>query len=139
MLTLLALLASRRHYLFDKCLLLYVQSWTPDDGQKDCPKHVGCHSKIKQIWYTGASGWFYYRNNITMHGPVNVKCATYIFLLYMYLVLKECWEAPTVVCNTEVLRFWSYLFHNVIIELWHPLQEAAQLHVVEYLFFILCH
>ena len=33
--------------LFDKCLLLYVQSWTPDDGRKDRPKHVECHSKIK--------------------------------------------------------------------------------------------
>jgi len=53
--------------------LLYVQSWTPDDGRKDRPKHVGCHSKIKKIWYIGASSWFYYRNNITMHGPMNVK------------------------------------------------------------------
>ena len=40
-------LASREQYLFDKCLLLYVQSWTPDDGRKDHPKHVECHSKIK--------------------------------------------------------------------------------------------
>jgi len=66
-------LTSRQQYLFDKCLLLYVQSWTPDDGRKDRPKHVECHSKIKQIWYTGACSWFYYRNNITMHGPMNVK------------------------------------------------------------------
>jgi len=29
------------------CLLLYVQSLTPDDGRKDRPKHVDCHSKIK--------------------------------------------------------------------------------------------
>ena len=34
-------------YLFDKCLLLYVQSWTPDDGRKYRPKHVECHSKGK--------------------------------------------------------------------------------------------
>jgi len=40
-------LASRQQYLFDKWLLLYVQSWTPDDGRKDSPKHVECHSKIK--------------------------------------------------------------------------------------------
>jgi hypothetical protein len=26
---------------------LHVQSWTPDDGWKDCPKRVECHSKIK--------------------------------------------------------------------------------------------
>ena len=31
------------------CLLLYVQSWTPDDGRKDRPKHVECHSKINLI------------------------------------------------------------------------------------------
>ena len=40
-------LASRQQYLFDKCLSLYVQSWTADDGRKDRPKHVECHSKIK--------------------------------------------------------------------------------------------
>ena len=27
--------------------LLYVQSWTADDGRKDSPKIVECHSKIK--------------------------------------------------------------------------------------------
>ena len=36
-----------QQYLFDKCLLLYVQSWNADDGRKDRPKHVECHSKIK--------------------------------------------------------------------------------------------
>jgi len=45
--TAVCLLASRQQYLFDKCLLLYVQSWTADDGRKDRPKHVECHSKIK--------------------------------------------------------------------------------------------
>ena len=39
-------LASRQQYLFGICLLLYVQSRTPDDGWKDRPKHVECHSKI---------------------------------------------------------------------------------------------
>ena len=45
--TAVCLLASRQQYLFDIRLLLYVQSWTPDDGRKDRPKHVQCHSKIK--------------------------------------------------------------------------------------------
>ena len=40
-------LASRQQYQFDKCLLLHVQSSTPDDGRKDRPKHVECHSKMK--------------------------------------------------------------------------------------------
>ena len=29
------------------CLLLYVQSLTPDDGRNDRPKHVECYYKIK--------------------------------------------------------------------------------------------
>jgi len=41
------LLASRQQYLFDIYLLLYVRSWTPDDGQTDHPKYVQCYSKIK--------------------------------------------------------------------------------------------
>jgi len=40
-------LASRQQYLFDIRLLLYVQSWTPDDGRKDRPKHAECHFKRK--------------------------------------------------------------------------------------------
>ena len=41
--------------------------------QTDCPKHVEWHSKIKRIWHIGASCWFYYRNNITIHGCMNVQ------------------------------------------------------------------
>jgi len=26
--------------LYDTWLMLYVRSWTPDDGRRDCPKHV---------------------------------------------------------------------------------------------------
>jgi len=33
--------------LYDIYLMLYVQSWTPDDGLKDRPKHVECCPKIK--------------------------------------------------------------------------------------------
>ena len=38
----------RQLYLSDKYLLLYAQSWTPDDGRKYRPKHVECHSKINK-------------------------------------------------------------------------------------------
>jgi len=40
--TAVCLLAHRQQYLFDIRLLLYVQSWTADDGRKDRPKHVEC-------------------------------------------------------------------------------------------------
>jgi len=39
--------ATKQTAVSDKCLFLYVQSWTPDDGRKDRLKHVECHSKIK--------------------------------------------------------------------------------------------
>jgi hypothetical protein len=33
--------------LYDINLMLYVQSYTPDDGGTDRPKHVECYSKLK--------------------------------------------------------------------------------------------
>ena len=38
--------ASSQHNLYDIYLLLCIQYWTPDDGQKTCPKHVEFYSKI---------------------------------------------------------------------------------------------
>jgi len=49
---------------------LCVQWKTPDDGQRNCPKHVEFYSKI---WEIGASSWFYYKKFITMRGHMNVK------------------------------------------------------------------
>jgi len=40
-------LASSQQNLFDVYLMLYVQSWTPDDGWKDRPRHVEWYYKIK--------------------------------------------------------------------------------------------
>ena len=91
--TAVCLLASRQLYLFVKCLLLYVQSRTPDDGQKDYPKHTECHSKMKQIWYAGASGWFYYGNNITMHAPTNVKFARNMYNMSHIRNSVVCWNS----------------------------------------------
>jgi hypothetical protein len=41
------LLPSSQHNLYDIYLLLCVQCWTPDDGQRNCPKHVELYSKNK--------------------------------------------------------------------------------------------
>jgi len=35
--------------VFDICLLLYVQSRAPDDGWKDCLKHVECFTGINNL------------------------------------------------------------------------------------------
>jgi len=42
-----SLLASSQHNLCDIYLLLCVQCETPDDGQRNCPKHVEFYSKNK--------------------------------------------------------------------------------------------
>jgi len=41
------LLASSQHNLYDIYLLLCVQCQTPDDGQKNSPKHVEFYSNSK--------------------------------------------------------------------------------------------
>ena len=41
----LCLLANKQQYLFDICLLQYVLSWNPDDGQKNRPKRVELFQK----------------------------------------------------------------------------------------------
>ena len=40
--------------------LLCVQWETPDDGQRNCPKHVEFYSKNK-FWKISESSWFYYK------------------------------------------------------------------------------
>jgi hypothetical protein len=40
-------LASSKHNLYDTYLLLCVQCYNPDDGQRNCPKHVEFYSKNK--------------------------------------------------------------------------------------------
>ena len=42
--------------------LLRVQWITPDDGQRNCPKHVEFHFQNK-IWEISASSWFYYKES----------------------------------------------------------------------------
>ena len=43
--------------------LLCVQWKTPDDGQRNCPKHAEFHSKIK-FWEISAPSWFYYKKYV---------------------------------------------------------------------------
>ena len=45
--SIMILLASSHQNLCDIYLLLCIQNWTLDDGQKTCPKHVEFYSKNK--------------------------------------------------------------------------------------------
>jgi hypothetical protein len=42
-----ALISQSQHDPYDTYLLLCVQCWTPDDGRRNCPKHVEFYSKNK--------------------------------------------------------------------------------------------
>ena len=58
--------------LSDICLLLYVQSWAPDDGRKDRPKHVECFTRINNL-RNRCILLVLLQEYITMHGPMDVK------------------------------------------------------------------
>jgi len=45
----------------------------------------------KLFWYIGASSWFYYRNSITMHGPMNIKF-TETVLLWSQRLRHNCFH-----------------------------------------------
>ena len=57
----LILLASCHKNLYDIYHCCVYSGKTPDDGQRNCPKHVVFPSKI--IWEIGTSGWFIKRKN----------------------------------------------------------------------------
>jgi len=53
-------LASSQHNLYTIYLLLCAQCYTPDDGQRNCPKHVQFYSKNK-FEKISTSRWIYYK------------------------------------------------------------------------------
>jgi hypothetical protein len=58
----------------------YVQYRTPDDGQRDCPKHVEFFDKNK-FGKISASVGFIKKKFVTMHGHMNItKDTTFISL-----------------------------------------------------------
>jgi hypothetical protein len=58
-----------KHNLCDIYLLLCVQCWAHDDGQRKWPKHIEFYSKINLR--NSASRWFYYKN-IGIRGSLSV-------------------------------------------------------------------
>ena len=59
-------------YWSDKYLTLYVQFWAPDDGRKNCLKHVERLKGINKLRNV-TSWWLYSGNILAMHGSTNVK------------------------------------------------------------------
>jgi hypothetical protein len=77
--------------------MLYVQSWTPYDGRKDCPKHVEWYSINSK---NCASSWFYYRKKIygLLMSVDDCRCKTmHLYCQQMNIKSKEKYAiAPTI-------------------------------------------
>jgi len=109
--SILILLASCQETCIWHIPLLYVQWKTPDDGQRNCRKHVEFHSKNK-IWEISASGWFVIRRKV-------VYKFTSVVLSYLRGTLSEvsvvkelkkvCLKGP-IHCQLN----WSILLCDVI-------------------------
>jgi hypothetical protein len=80
--------SSRKQQLFDICLLLYVQSWAPDDGRKDRPKHVECFTRINN-WRNWCIWLVLLQEYITMHQPTKVKLYCYIHWRFSKNIFKH--------------------------------------------------
>jgi hypothetical protein len=102
--------------------LLCVRWETPDDGQRNCPKHVEFHSKIK-FEKISASSWFYYkdlsrctvtchdaRSRVTMHGHMNVNSASVssvILISYCCSFRRILLFRPLVILQRVATGPWS--------------------------------
>jgi len=87
----LILLASCQHNLY---VLLCVQCWTPDDGQRDCLKHVEFHSKNKFLKLVHLIGFV-----IRMYHdarPSECQIQQYIYLL-LYFILMTCFGQLSII------------------------------------------
>ena len=105
-------LASRQQYLFDKCLLQYVQSLTPDDGRKDSPKHVERNFKIKcfdtLMHLVGFSIEIYYDARPHKHQNSHKQTLKKIVACFLTEVLLNIWIYFYVLHNPlSSLRTWQ--------------------------------
>ena len=100
-------LASSQHNLYDigVYLLLCVQCWTPDDGQRNCPKHLEFYTKNefeKSVYLVGSIIRIYhdaqsYKCQINVRVTWTlVQCISLQSSIFVCLILKQkTWEHST--------------------------------------------
>ena len=138
-------LASSQQNLYDIYLLLCVQCYTPDDGQRNCPKHVEFYSKNKfekLVHLVGFIIRIYHdarTSECQLHTPSSLSAGTHrtggwlvprasLDAFKMRKISCICWESNHVghkVCislsyfiylNTDVLWYALRLINVVV---WH--------------------
>jgi len=81
--------------------------WWTERPPETC--RVSFQNKINLIH--SASSWFYYRNNITMHGPMNVKISFVIVFGPRKIILKvNSMQKPFAGVSYMHARHWSCQF-----------------------------
>jgi len=100
--------------------LLCVQWKTPDDGRRNCPKHIEFHSKNIFEKFVHLVG-FIIRNFIAMHGHMNVKLYENAFFICLNLVISSKYFTCTIhayvlsIFNNQhsIIAYYSCLcFHS---------------------------
>jgi len=79
------------------CIVLNSWWWT-ERPSETC--RVSFQTKINLIHWYSTSSWFYCRNNITMHDPMNVKFSTLVYIKQkkwsiILLLCMHCCTPPT--------------------------------------------
>ena len=84
--------------------LLCVQWKTPDDGQRNCPKHVEFYSKNK-FSEISASSWFYYKNflNVSNYGHAVPLWDKRITKVFENILLRECLDVKSYLMGTFII------------------------------------
>jgi len=108
--------------------VLCVHWKTPDDGQRNCPKHVEFYSKNK-FEKISASSWFYYKNLS--------RCAvTWMSNLYSSFVVTSWWNFSSN-CTNPFGKQTSTLCRTVICT-WVPFRGIHKSQVIFVCSFLYC-
>ena len=80
-----SLLASSQYNLYDIYLLLCVHCWTPDDGQRNRPKHVELYSKNKSEKLVHLVGFIIRTYHDARSSECQIPCILTLRLLMSYI------------------------------------------------------
>ena len=109
----------RQQYLSDKCLFLYVQSWSPVDGRKNGPKRVECHYKINKF-------------------DTLVHLVGFTIGIGLITVSSTCFEHPSVHPQEDLyIQFYSrwqdvHILPSTKLLIWMHERNVIKLHVQDF-------
>jgi len=119
---------------------LCVQWKTPDDGQRNCPKHVEFHSQNKFEKLVHLVGFIRRISNLiyllqTLHYSYSA-CVYNQYIRQIHFVIRYTWQTETVICfDTELPTSGSY--YNKDIQAIMPIYSSTHWQVGLYTFVVI--